>query len=171
VNFPTLYPTFFTATCKDWLPLLQDNHCKDIIINSLRFLVEKERVTIFSVSIMNNHFHLIWQMLGDHKPDAVQRDFLKYTAQQIKFHLLNNNPELLEKCKVQAQDRKYQIWKRNALSIDIYSEEVMLQKLNYTHLNPVKVGLVTVPEQYFYSSASFYLLQDDRFGFLSHYRG
>jgi hypothetical protein len=24
VEFPTLYPSFFTATCKDWLPLLQD---------------------------------------------------------------------------------------------------------------------------------------------------
>jgi hypothetical protein len=36
---------------------------------------------------------------------------------------------------------------------------------------PVKAGLVTMPEQYFYSSASFYLLQDDRFDFLNHYRG
>jgi putative transposase len=59
----------------------------------------------------------------------------------------------------------------NVISIDIYSEEVMLQKLNYTHLNPVKAGLVTMPEQYFYSAASFYYLQYDRFGFLSHYRG
>jgi REP element-mobilizing transposase RayT len=135
-------------------------------------MVEKERVRVFAFSIMNKNIHLIWQMLGDHKPDAVERDFLKYTAQQIKFHLLNNNsPELLEKCKVKAQDRKYQIWKRNALSIDIYSEEVMLQKLNYSHLNPLKAGLPTLPEQYKYSSASFYFLKDDRFWFLSHYRG
>jgi hypothetical protein len=54
VNFPTLYPTFFTATCKDWLPLLQDNNCKDIIINSLWFMVEKERIRVFGFSIMNN---------------------------------------------------------------------------------------------------------------------
>jgi REP element-mobilizing transposase RayT len=135
-------------------------------------MVEKERIRVFAFSIMNNHIHLIWQMLADRKPDVVQRDFLKYTAPQIKFHLLNNNsPELLEKCKVKAQDRKYQIWKRNALSIDIDSEEVMLQKLNYTRLNPVKAGLVTLPKKYKYSSASFYFLQDDRFWFLSHYRG
>jgi putative transposase len=171
LEFPTLYPSFFTATCKDWLTLLQDNACKDIIINSLKFLVEKKRVRVFGFVIMNNHLHLIWQMLGDHKPDAVQRDFLKYTAQQIKFHLQNINPELLERCKVQAKDRTFQIWKRNALSIDIYSEEVMLQKLNYTHNNPVKAGLAMMPEQYFYSSASFYILQDDRFEFSSHYRG
>jgi putative transposase len=47
----------------------------------------------------------------------------------------------------------------------------MLQKLNYTHLNPVKAGLTALPEQYHYSSAAFYHLQYDRFGFLSHYRG
>jgi hypothetical protein len=105
------------------------------------------------------------------KPDALQRDFLKYCALQIKYHLQNKNPELLEKRRVQAKDRTFQFWKRNALSIDIYSEEVMLQKLNYTNLNPVKAGLVTLPEQFLYSSASFYFLQDDRFGFLSNYMG
>ena len=155
VEFPTLFPTFFTATCKDWLPLLQDNTCKDIIINSLRFLVEKNRARIFGFVIMNNHVHLIWQMLGDHKPDGVQRDFLKYTAQQLKLHLQNNEPELLEKCKVQANDRQYQIWKRNSLSIDIYSEVIMLQKLNYTHVNAVKAGLASFPEHYFYSQHHF----------------
>jgi REP element-mobilizing transposase RayT len=107
VEFPTLYPTFFTATCKDWLPLLQDKTCKDIIINSLKFLVEKERVRVFGFVIMNNHFHLIWQMLGDHKPNDIQRDFLKFTAQQIKFYLQKNDPALLEKCMVQAKDRQY----------------------------------------------------------------
>ena len=99
------------------------------------------------------------------------KDFLTYTAQQIKFYLQNTNAKLLEIGKVQAKDRTFQIWKRNALSIDIYTEEVMLQKLNYTHHNPVRAGLVTLPEKYFYSSASVYLLQDGRFEFLNHYRG
>lgn len=171
MEFPTLYPKFFTATYKDWLPVLQDNTCKDIIINSLKFLVEKERFRVLGFVIMNNHLHLVWQMMGDHKQEALQRDFLKFTAQQIKFYLQKNDPALLEKCMVQAKDRQYQICKRNALSIDIYSQEVMLQKLNYTHLNPVKAGLESLPEQYLYSSASFYILQDDRLEFLSHYRG
>jgi hypothetical protein len=109
-------------------------------------------------------------MLGEHKPEAVQRDFLKYTAQQIKFYLHHHDPELLSKCLVPAYDRQYQIWKRKALSIDIYSEEVLLLKLNYIHNNPVRAGLVELPENYSYSSASFYLLQDGRFGFLTHYR-
>jgi REP element-mobilizing transposase RayT len=89
MQFPTLHPTFFTATCNNWMYLLQDVQCKDIIINSLAFLVEKERVRVFGFVIMNNHLHMIWQMLGNHKPEDVQRDFLKYTGQQIKFYLQN----------------------------------------------------------------------------------
>jgi putative transposase len=115
--------------------------------------------------------HLIWQMAGNHEPDAEQSDFLMYTAQQIKFHLQNNNPELLERCKVQTKDRKFQIWKRNALSIDFYAEEAIFQKLHYTHLNPVRAGFAALPEPYFYASASFYNMQNERFTFLSHYRG
>jgi hypothetical protein len=48
----------------------------------LSFLVKDQRIPIFAF-VMSNHFHLIWQMLGDHKRDNVQRDFLKYTGQQI----------------------------------------------------------------------------------------
>jgi hypothetical protein len=59
VEFPTLFPSFFTATCKDWQPLLQNNHCEDIITNSLWFMVEKERIRLVGFSIMNNHILLI----------------------------------------------------------------------------------------------------------------
>jgi hypothetical protein len=109
--------------------------------------------------------------MGEHKPADVQRDFMKFTAQHIKYYFEENNPELLTQCLVNAKDRKYQIWKRSPLSIDIYNEEVMLQKLNYIHQNPVRACLTLTEEEYFYSSAAFYLLQDEKFGFLSHYHG
>jgi len=47
------------------------------------------------------------------------------------------------------------------------------QKLNYLHNNPVhqKWKLATVPEDYKYSSASFYMTGKDEFGLLQHYLG
>ncbi|HUS03367.1 MAG TPA: hypothetical protein VMY77_16620 [Chitinophagaceae bacterium] len=39
---------------------------------------------------------------------------------------------------VDAKDRQYQFWKRNPLSIDIRTEEVFIQKLNYI---PVRMAL------------------------------
>ena len=80
----TEYPGFFTATNLEWKKLLQPEKYKEIVISSMKFLVKDKRVKIFSFVIMDNHIHLIWQMLPDNDPEAVQRDFLKYTAQRKK---------------------------------------------------------------------------------------
>jgi len=64
--------------------------------------------------------------------------FLKYKAQQMKFKLLDNKDEMLNEFFVNAKDRLHQIWERNSLSIDLWSEKVFIQKLNYIHNNPVK---------------------------------
>ena len=68
---------------------------------------------------------------------------------------------------VGAKDRKYQIWERNALSIEIHSNEVMLQKLKYIHQNPVKAGLVNSEMEYKYSSALHYLSEVINWDFIT----
>lgn len=165
----TEYPQFFTATNLGWKPLLKPDKYKDIIISSMRFLVNNKRVRIFAFVIMTNHIHLIWQMLPDNEPKAVQRDFLKYIAQRIKRDLERNHVEVLAHFKVNAKDREYQFWKRNALSIELRSHPVFLQKLEYIHFNPVKAEICKLPEEYKYSSALFYETGTDNWGFLTHF--
>jgi len=165
----TEYPQYFTATNLEWQKLLKPDKYKDIIINSLRFLVEDKRIKVFAFVIMDNHIHLIWQMMPDNDPEAVQRDFLKYTAQRIKKDLQENHPKVLEYFKVDAKDRYYQFWERNALSVELRRHEVFTQKLEYIHWNPVKAGMCTLPEEYKYSSALFYETGIDNWGFLTHY--
>ena len=119
---------------------------------------------------MPNHLHLIWQMNGEHMADAVQRDFLKFTAQRIKADLARNHPQVLVHFKVDAKDREYQFWEINPLSIELRTDMVYEQKLDYIHWNPVKAGLCKLPEDYRYSSARFYETGIDDFGFITHYR-
>ncbi len=151
----TEYPNYFTATNLEWKKLLQPDKYKDIVISSMKFLVKEKRVKIFSFVIMDNHIHLIWQMLPDNDPEAVQRDLLKYTAQRIKKDLLRNHPDVLAQFKVDAKDRNYQFWERNALSVELRNHTVFIQKLDYIHWNPVKAGMCKLPEDYKYSSALF----------------
>ena len=165
------YADFITVTCLEWTPLLEEDRFKDIIVNSLSFLSENKRVTVYSFVIMRNHFHLIWQMLGNHKREAVQRDFLKYTAQQILKILLKEKSPFLDKLLVRAKDRKYQIWERNSLSIPLWSGQVIHQKLEYIHYNPVSADLCNYPDEYKYSSARFYYRQDRQWKFLVHCDG
>jgi putative transposase len=170
-SFITEYPQFFTATNLEWKPLLQPDKYKDIIISSIDFLVRDKRVILYGFVIMNNHIHIIWQMQPGIKRDAVQRDFLKFTAQKIKKDMLRYHRNELLQFKVNAEDRKFQFWERNPLSIDLWSREVLIQKLNYLHQNPVRAGLCTRAEEYKYSSALFYETGDDNWGFLTHYAG
>ncbi|MCE7864380.1 MAG: hypothetical protein DYG99_12640 [Bacteroidetes bacterium CHB5] len=72
---------FLTVTCLEWKHILQEDRFKDIITNSLTYLTSTNRVTVYSFVIMSNHFHLIWQVMGDHQHADVQRDFLKPPTQ------------------------------------------------------------------------------------------
>ena len=166
----TEYAQFFTATILNWKKLLEPDKYKDVIIRSMRFLVENNRVIIYGFVIMSNHIHLIWQMKAGIKRDALQRDFQKFTAQRIKDNLKINHPDVLSLFLVKAKDRKYQFWERNPLSIEIWTEKVLIQKLNYIHENPVRAGLCNYPEEYKYSSALLYKTGIDNWGFLTHFR-
>ena len=44
---------FFTATVLEWKPLLKEDKYKDIIIESLRFLVKEKRVTVYAFVIID----------------------------------------------------------------------------------------------------------------------
>ena len=163
------HPQFFTATINEWHHLLRDDAVKDIIIGSLRFLVNAKRVNVYGFVIMSNHLHLIWRIKSPHLQKNVQRDFLKYTAQQIKFYLKHHDEFLLETCKVNHHDRSYMIWKTDSLSVDLYSEKVFNQKMDYIHNNPVSAGLCNLPEAYKYSSAGHYLLNKSEWDFIADY--
>ena len=83
---------FFTATILQWKHLLKPEKYKQIILDSLQFLVDNKRVKVYSYVIMINHIHLIWHIQPGFERKDVQRDFLKYTAQQIKIDLQTNHP-------------------------------------------------------------------------------
>lgn len=160
---------FYTATIRNWEPLLCPTDCKNIIINSLKFLVCNKRIILYGFVIMDTHIHLIWQATSGNNSVDIQSSFSKFTATQLKKYIAGTDPTFLECFKVNEYDRDYRIWKRNPLSIELFTRKVGLQKLNYIHNNPVKAGLCRYPEDYAYSSAQFYYSGRDEWGMLSKY--
>jgi putative transposase len=86
--------------------------------------VEDKRIKLYAFVIMPNHLHLIWQMQPLIHPMHVQRDFLKYPAQHKRHDLIHHHPAVLKHFKVDAADRKYQLWERNPLSIELRTDKV-----------------------------------------------
>ena len=169
LNTTNYHPHFFTATILEWKKLLKPEKYKKIIIESLSFLVKENRVVIYAFVIMDNHMHIIWQMKNDETLEKLQGSLLRFTANKFKKDLEINHNNVLEMFKVNAKDRTFQFWERNSLSVDLFSQNVFFQKLEYIHQNPVKAGLCKFAEEYQYSSASFYEDGIDKFGFLTHY--
>ena len=170
MNYPTFWPQFYTATILEWKHLLKQDKYKDVVVESLRFLVNEKRIRLYAFVIMSNHMHLIWQPVAEFTPIDIQHSLMSFTAHQFKNDLEKNHPKVLSQFKVEAKDRDYQFWERNSLSIDLFTEAVFIQKLDYIHWNPVRAGLCNLPEEYHYSSAKFYEFGVDDFDMLTHYK-
>ena len=55
-----------------------------------------------------------------------------------------------------SNNQTYQFWRQDNRPIEIFSNHVIEQKLDYVHNNPVVSGLVENAEDYLYSSARDY---------------
>ena len=158
---------FYTATCLNWQKLLEPEKHKQIVLDSLRFLVNDKRIWLYGYVIMPNHVHILWSKQSDWLNKNVQQHFSKFTAQQLKFSVLNDGGKISNYSSTQ-NDRQYQFWERRPYKATMYNREVFEQKLDYIHHNPVKAGLCDLPEDFAYSSARYYLLNEPN-ALLTHY--
>ena len=165
-------PYFYTDTIHNFVYLLQDDNLKMLLINSLKYFVSNGYIKVFAYVIMPNHIHLIWNFLKLNGKESPAGSFAKFTAHQFKKYLFEQDTARLQKFVVSKTDRKMQFWKRDPLAIPLTSEENLIQKLEYIHNNPIKEKwkLALLPEEYRWSSASFYKNGSDEFGFLTHFR-
>jgi hypothetical protein len=64
--------------------------------------------------------------------------------------------------KYYKRESKHQVWQEGYHPQLIESDEVLEQKFNYIHYNPVRKGYVQEPENWFWSSARNYAWGNDR---------
>jgi putative transposase len=162
---------FYTATILDWKHLLQSEKFKLIILDSLIHLIEKEKMKVYGFVIMPNHIHLIWENINVNGKEMLYASFMKFTGHRFLEELRKTDTTLLAQFKVERNSRNHQFWQRSALPIRLYNRKILEQKLDYIHLNPMQEhwNLVADPNDYPYSSCSFYGLEDKRFNWLTHY--
>jgi REP element-mobilizing transposase RayT len=146
---------FVTSTIVEWLPVFTTTACCNILAQSLIHCRERKALQIHAWVILDNHFHAI--LSG---PDLAKtvRDLKRFTArtllEQIKAErrewLLN---QLAYYCSAHKVASEHQVWQEGVHPQSISGDEMMLQKLDYIHNNPVLRGLVVAPEHWRYSSA------------------
>ena len=111
---------------------------------------------------MANHVHLIFSSTKQEKQELILGSFKRFTSKAIVAAIKENPQEsrkewLLkqfeEAGRKSSNVKQYQLWRHDNKPIKLWRNEVIDEKLNYIHNNPVEEGLVFKAEQYVYSSA------------------
>ncbi len=150
-------PHFVTLTVLHWIPIFTRPATANIVLDSLRFL-SREGLKIYAWVILENHCHFVLQS------KALDRDIARlksWTGKNLIQYLVENNiHQILEQLafykKAHKDDRAYQFWQEGVHPELIQSENMMRQKVDYIHQNPVKRGYVDEAAHWRYSSARDY---------------
>jgi putative transposase len=156
--YDNAYPHFITCTVVEWLPVFTRQDSVQILLDSWSFLLRENRLKLFAFVVLENHIHFI--AASDDLSKEVG-DFKSYTARRL-IDLLENagaktilNQLAFRKLK-HKRDREYQFWQEGSHPQQITSGEMMWQKIEYIHFNPVKRGYVDDPIHWRCSSARNY---------------
>jgi len=149
------YAHFITSTIVEWLPVFTTAACCDIVVRSFEYCRRQKGTRIFGWVILDNHFHAIVSAPALSRTIA---DLKKFTAHAILEQLKAEGREWLLNqltyfCAAHKTGSHHQVWQEGVHPQLITNDEMMLQKLEYLHNNPVKRGLVASPEHWRYSSA------------------
>ena len=153
-----------TMTVVDWIDLFTCVNHKQLLIDSLKFCQDKKGLNIFGWCLMPSHLHIIANTTEPFQLDDVVRDFKKFTSKAL-IDQIANEPEsrrewLLERfkfaAKIHSKNKDFKVWRDKNHAIEIFSEKVTWQKLNYIHRNPVVNKIVYNEQDYLFSSARNY---------------
>jgi len=157
---------FITTTAVQRVNLFHRDVIKRIIADSLNYMRVQHWIKLYAFVIMPNHIHIIVRFLEGYTLSDVMREFKKYTARQIirQYQAENNQPALafLEQTANHVPDQRYKVWEDGYDARNVFSPEFLGQKLEYIHNNPCQPHweLVEHPEEYPWSSARYYLLDE-----------
>jgi len=100
---------------------------------------------------MPSHVHLIFRAKNKN-PGDILRDFKTFTSKQLQGQIEANNQEsrkdwllwMMERAgKTNSSVKSRQFWQQHNKPIELWSGEVIDQKLDYIHQNPVVSGFVS----------------------------
>ncbi len=156
---------FVSFAVIEWINVFIRKEYKDILVESLRYCQQEKGMEIYAWCIMPTHVHLIFRSAKDEKPELLLASFKRFTSKAIVAAIKENPSEVRRDWLLQRFEEagrkssnvnRYQFWQHDNRPIELWSNAVINEKLNYIHYNPVEGGLAMKPEQYIYSSAISY---------------
>ncbi|MBC3759989.1 transposase [Hyunsoonleella sp. SJ7] len=170
---------FVSFATVNWIDVFTRQVYFDVLADSVNYCRAEKGMELYCYCFMPSHVHFIFRSANS-QPSDLLRDFKRYTAKKVIEAIANNPQEsrkewmlwMFERAgKKNATTSKYQFWQQHNKPIELWSEKVIKQKIDYIHNNPVVSGFVTNAVDWKYSSARNFredhtVLEIDDTGFL-----
>ena len=156
---------FISFATVEWIDVFTRPIYKEVIVESLKYCQQNKGMILYAWFLMTNHVHMILSSDGSNKQEDIIRDFKKFTSKRCLELIESNSNESRRNWMLwifksagskNSNNTTYQFWRQDNHPIELDSNKLMDQKLEYIHNNPVVEGIVDIPEEYLYSSARNY---------------
>ena len=149
-NHPAYY---LTSVTKDRLPAFRLGALKTVTCSALNEARASGGFLILAYVIMPDHLHIISD--GEKKAAIVLRFINGLVSRRMIDYLKHEGHRTsLEKLRHASYRRghEYSLWDHHPNVRLLTSESMFMQRVHYTHQNPVRLGLVERADEYEYSS-------------------
>ena len=154
VSFATVY----------WLDVFTRQIYFSILEEAVNFCRAEKATEVFTYCFMPSHVHFVFRSDNEY-PSGLLRDFKGFTARKLLKEIENKPQESRKEWLLWMMERagkkksnvvKRQFWQQHNKPIELWSNKVIIQKIDYIQNNPVESGFVTNPVDWKYSSARNY---------------
>lgn len=158
---------FVSFATVDWVDLFTRRIYFEIVTESLSYCINNKGLIVNAWCIMTNHVHLIIRSESAELSD-IMRDMKKYTSKKL-VKMIRQDPRESRKNRLlgifkqageaNSNNSFFQVWQQHNHPIELSTNQMSDQRLDYLHMNPAKAGFVERPQDWLYSSARNYTEQ------------
>jgi putative transposase len=159
-------PHFVTFTVIHWIDVFIRDEYRQIFIESVKYCQVNKDLEVFAWCIMTSHVHMILRTRRSQRLEDVIRDLKSFTSRSIRklpesTAFTESRRDWLLSMMYNAgrfnpNNRDFQFWQQHNNPLEISTNQVMENSLDYIHMNPVKAGFTLAPEAWTHSSAGDY---------------
>jgi putative transposase len=156
---------FVTFTVVNWIDIFIRDCYREIFISSIKYCQDNKGLEVYAYCIMTSHVHLILGTRGENNLEDIIRDLKSFTSRHVRKELEGNFTESRREWilwmftragKKNKRNNDFQFWQQHNHPIELNTNEMIDQRMDYVHNNPVEAGFVKEPEHWEWSSATDY---------------
>ena len=159
---------FVSFATVNWIDVFVRRIYFEIMVDSLKHCIAYKGLEMYAWCIMPSHVHLIVSTETGNLSN-IMRDMKRHTSKAITEAIAENMQESKREWMLwmfkragrhNPNNETYQFWQQDNHPIELSSNLMVHQRLDYLHNNPVEAGLVDYPPHYLYSSARDYYTEE-----------